>query len=188
MNILPFLDVADSMRDLVSRGLELFTDTDNGLTSIIIQLCATLILFLVVRFCLWDKVTKIIEERNQKSQEAFDALNQAKIDAVAIHDKAEEDIKQAKIEANNIIEKAKEKGNLEAEEIINKAEEEANRKLEKAKEEIESEVKKASDDIKKEIVDTAYLLAEKIINEEIDREKHEKIVSEFLNKVDENDK
>ena len=187
MKIVPFLDVADSMRDLVSRGLELFTDTENGITSIIIQLCATLILFLVVRFALWDKVTKIIEERNQKSQEAFDALNQAKADAIAIKEKSDEDIKKAKIEANNIIEKAKEKGNLEADEIINNAEIEASRRLEKAKEEIESEVKKASDDIKKEIVDTAYLLAEKIMNEEINRDKHEKLVSEFLNKVDEDE-
>lgn len=188
MKILPFLGVGESISDLVNRGLELFTDTENGITSIIIQLCATLILFLVVRFALWDKVTKIIEERNQKSQEAFDALNQAKMDAESIHKKADEDIKQAKIEANNIIEKAKERGNIEAEEIINKAEIEANRKLEKAQEEIESEIKKASDDIKKEIVDTAYLLAEKIMNEEINRDKHEKIVSEFLDKVDENDK
>ena len=188
MNILPFLDVADSMRDLVSRGLELFTDTENGIISIIIQLCATLILFLVVRFTLWDKVTKIIEERNQKSQEAFDALNQAKMDAISIHEKAEEDIKQAKIEANNIIERAKEKGNIEAEEILSKAEIEANRKLEKAQEEIEAEVKKASDDIKKEIVDTAYLLAEKIMNEEINRDKHERMISDFLDKVDEDAK
>ena len=188
MKILLFLSVADSISDLVNRGLELFTDTENGITSVIIQLCATLILFLVVRFALWDKVTKIIEERNQKSQEAFDALNQAKIDAVSIHEKAEEDIKQAKIEANNIIEKAKERGNLEADEIINNAEMEANRKLEKAQEEIEFEYKKANDDIKKEIVETAYLLAEKIMNEEINRDKHEKLVSEFLDKVDEYDK
>lgn len=188
MNILTVLSVADSMRDLVSRGLELFTDTENGITSIIIQLCATLILFLVVRFTLWDKVTKIIEERNQKSQEAFDALNQAKLDAETVHKQNEEDIKQAKIEANNIIDKAKERGNLEAEEIINNAEVEASKKLEKVREEIEFEYKKASDDIKKEIVENAYLLAEKIINEEIDRTKHNKIVSEFLDKVDEDEK
>ncbi len=188
MNYLIFLGVAEKMRELVSRGLELFTDTENGITSVIIQLIATLILFLVVRFVLWDKVTAVIEERNKKSQEAFDALNQAKAETKEIYEKMEEDIKQAKIKANNIIEKAKERGNLEAEEIVNKAHIEASKKLEKAEEEIESEIKKASENIKKEIVDNAYILAKKILNEEINQNKHQELVSDFLKKVDQNDK
>ena len=134
-----FLDVAEKMRELVSRGLELFTDTENGFISILIQLCATLILFLVVRFALWDKVTSIIEERNKRSQEAFDALNKAKEDTKKIYEDLEEDIKQAKIEASNIIEKAKEKGNLEAEEIIANAHITAENNLNRAQEEIEFE-------------------------------------------------
>ena len=61
MKYLLFLGVTDTLEELVKRGLELFTDTDKAFTSILIQLTATIILFLAVRFLLWDKVTSIIE-------------------------------------------------------------------------------------------------------------------------------
>lgn len=188
MNSLIILGVAESISDLVNRGLELFTDTENGITSVLMQISATILLFLAVRFLLWNKVTEVIEERERKSQEVFDALNQAKLDTQAIYDKALEDERLAKEEANKIIERAKEKSYLEAEEIINNANIEANLRLEKTKEEIELEIQNASDKLKEEIVNTAYLLAEKIINEEIDQKKHEDLVSDFMKKVNQDDK
>lgn len=188
MKYFVMLGIAESMKDFVNRGLELFTDTENGITSIIMQLAATLLLFLAVRFLVWDKVTAVIEERERKSQEAFDALNKAKLDTQAIYEKAKEDEALAKQEANSIIERAKEKSYSEAEEIISKANLEANMRLEKAKEEIDLEVKKASEQIKEEIVNTAYLLAEKIINEEIDKKEHQDLVSDFMKKVEADDK
>ena len=188
MKFFVFLGIADSLGELVNSGLELFTNTENGIVSVLMQMTATLLLFLAVRFLLWNKVTEIIEERERRAQEAFDALNQAKLDTQAIYEKAEEDEKLAKAEAINIIEKAKEKSYLEAEEILNKANAEANSKIEKAKEEIDLEIKNANEKIKEEIVNTAYLLAEKIINEEIDKKDHEKLVSDFMEKVEANDK
>lgn len=180
MNNLVFLGIADDLRELVNKGLEIFTNPSNAITSIIIQLIATVILFLAVRFLLWDKVTAIIEERERRSQEAFDALNQAKKDTEEIYIKAQEEKENARKEALQIIEKAKEKSYLEAEEIIKKANIDANMQLEKAREEIDLEVKKASGEIKKEIVEVAYMLAEKIINKELDEKKHEELVNDFI--------
>ena len=179
------LDIASDLGDLVRRGLEIFTFQEGSghahpIVSIIIQLVATIILFLAVRFLLWDKVTAIIEERERRSQEAFDALNQAKKETEEIYIKANEDKEQAHKEALMIIEKAKEKSYLEAEEIIKKANIDATMKLEKAREEIDLEVKKASGEIKKEIVEVAYMLAEKIINKEIDENKHQELVNDFI--------
>ncbi len=182
-----FLGIAEDLGELVNRGLELFTDTESGITSIIMQLCATLLLFLAVRFLLWNKVTAIIEEKEKRAQEAFDALNKAKIDTQAIYDDANKDRDLAKKEALEIIEKAKEKSYQEAELIISEANNEANIKLQKAEEEIEMKVKESESKIKEEIVNTAYLLAEKIINEEIDK-KDNKNLEEFLKKVDSSDK
>ena len=53
-------------------------------------------------------------------------------------------------------------------------------KLEDAKAQIEKEVAQANETIKKEIIEVAYLLAEKIINKEIDQEKHEELIESFL--------
>lgn len=180
MKYLLFLGVTDTLGELVKRGLELFTDTDKAFTSVLIQLTATIILFLAVRFLLWDKVTSIIEEKERREKEAFDALNQAKKDTEEIYIKANEERENARKEALEIIEKAKEKSYIEAEEIVKKAKIEAGMKLEQAREEIDLEVKKANGQIKKEIVEVAYVLAEKIINKEIDEKKYEQLVDGFI--------
>ena len=52
--------------------------------------------------------------------------------------------------------------------------------LEEAKAEIDKEIEKANDDIKKEIIEIAYVLAEKIINEEIDKSKYDELVHDFM--------
>lgn len=187
MNYFKFLDVVDNLKDLVDKGLELFSDTDNAITSVIIQLTATIILFLAVRFLVWDKITKIIEEKEKNEQEAFDALNQAKKETQEIYEKAKIDEEKAKKEAFEIVERAKQRSYVEAEEIIKRANIDANMKLEKAKEEIDLEVKNARGQIKKEIVENAYMLAEKIINKEIDAEKHQELVNDFVKELKDNE-
>ena len=90
------------------------------------------------------------------------------------------DEEKAKEEGYKIIERAKQKSYLEAEEIIKKANIDANMKLEEAKEEIDKEIAKANDQVKKEIIEIAYLLASKIINEEIDKSKYDELVNDFM--------
>ena len=67
MRILLVLSVSSRIKEIVEQGLELITDTDNAITSVIIQLLATLILFLIVRFCFWNKITKVLEEKENNS-------------------------------------------------------------------------------------------------------------------------
>lgn len=175
-------NIGDKISDIVRQGLEILFDTDNAITSIIIQLVATLILFLCVKFLFWDKITKMLEDKEQEEKKAYEDLANAKKEKEEIQNQIAIDTEKAKQEGYKIIEKAKQKSYLEAEAIIKKAQIDANMKLEDAKEQIEKEVAKANGDIKKEIVETAYLLASEIINKEIKEEKYKDLVDDFLNK------
>lgn len=174
--------VKDTISDLVNNGLRLIQDAENEWVGIVVQLVATLILFLAVRFLLWGKVTAIIDEKEKNEKEAFENLEKAKAEAEEIRKQIALDEENAKQEGYQIIERAKQKSYLEAEEIIKKAQVDANMKLEYAKEQIEKEVASANEDIKKEIIEIAYLLAEKIIKEEIDESKYDELVKEFMAK------
>ena len=186
MNYLVMLcDAKTEINELVRQGLEIILNSKNAVPSIIIQLCATLILFLAVRFLLWGKITKVIQEKEQNEQEAFQKLEDAKKEADAIHKQIAIDTENAKDEGYKIIERAKQKSYLEAEEIIKKAQIDANMKLEDAKDQIDKEIAKANEEIKKEIIEIAYMLASKIINEEIDESKYDELVNDFMNKKEE---
>ena len=182
MNYLIMLgDAKTEINELVKQGLEIILNSENAVPSIIIQLCATLVLFLAVRFLLWGKITKVIQEKEQNEKDAFANLEKAKSEAEEIRKQIAIETNEAKEEGYKIIERAKQKSYLEAEEIIKKAQIDANMKLEDAKEEIDKEIAKANDNIKKEIIEIAYMLASKIINEEIDKSKYDELVNDFMN-------
>ena len=180
MYSLLILSVSEDISKIVNDGLRIIQDFYSEYQSIIIQLCATLILFLIVRIFLWKKVTSIIEKKEQNEKDAFKALDDAKAEAIQIKKDINVELENSKKEGNEIIDRARQKSYREAEEIIKKAQIDANMRLEEAKEQIQKEVAKANEEIKKEIIDTAYLLAEEIIKREIDESKYDELVKEFI--------
>lgn len=182
MNYLLVLDVSSKIRELVEQGLEILINPENAVTSIIIQLIATLILFLAVKYLLWNKITAVLEKKEENERKAFTELENAKEEAENIRKQILIEEQNAKQEGYQIIERAKQKSYIEAEEIVKKAQIDANMRLDEAKEQIQKEVANANESIKKEIIDIAYILAEKIINEEIDESKYDNLINEFIKK------
>lgn len=180
LNLLILSDVSSDISNVVEQGLEVILNFYQAYKSIIIQLCATLILFLIVRIFLWKKITAVIEKKEQNEREAFQKLDDAKKEASEVKKQIALDLEANRKEGAEIIERAKQKSYREAEEIIKKANIDANMKLEDAKEQIAKEVANANEEIKKEIVETAYLLAEEIIKREIDKSKYDELVNEFI--------
>lgn len=175
-------EVSSGIQETINDGLRIITNFYSEYKSIIIQLVATLLLFLIVRFFFWNKITAVIKAKEKNEQDAFKALDDAKKERMEIQKQIQVDLDNAKQEGYQTIEKARQKAYLEAEEIIKKAKIDANMQLENAKEEIDKEVKKANDDIKNEIVEVAYLLASEIIKREIDESKYDDLVNEFISK------
>lgn len=175
-------EVSSGIQETINDGLRIITNFYSEYKSIIIQLVATLLLFLIVRFFFWNKITAVIKAKEKNEQDAFKALDDAKKERMEIQKQIQVDLDNAKQEGYQTIEKARQKAYLEAEEIIKKAKIDANMQLENAKEEIDKEVKKANDDIKNEIVEVAYLLASEIIKREIDESKYDELVNEFISK------
>lgn len=161
------------------------TDFQSNLITIVMQLAATLLLFLFVYFFMWKKVTRLLEARQALVKKELDDAKKAREKALKIALEKDKEYQEAKEEARRLILEATREGNEQKDKIIADAKEEARRRLNNADEEIKLEIEKSKKEIKDAIVDVAFAAAEKIVKKEIDREKHQDIVKEFIEEVGE---
>ena len=164
----------------------LYSTFGTTLIEMAIQLCATLIIFLIVRFLIWNKVTEILETRKKMVRDAINERDKALEDAKLALDDAKITKENAQKEASHIIENAKKRGYNEASAIVDAANEKASLKISNANEEIERMNNENIASVKKQIVEVAYAMAEKIVEKEIKEEKYDFNVDDFL-KEDKNE-
>lgn len=169
--------VADSIRAFVEGAL--------GVNPIemVIQILATLLLFLVVRFFFWNHITNYIDKRKEAMNNEYDHAAKANKDAQSLKETAEIELKKIHAEAKGLYDDAKDRGEEKRKEIVSKAKGEAQNIIDNAHKEINSEIEKARTKINDEIVTVATMMAEKIIKKEIDNKKHEDLIKEVTKEV-----
>ena len=145
-----------------------------------IQLCATLVIFLIVRFLVWNKVTEILESRKKVVRDAMKERDLALDEAKKIDEESRIQKARANEEAKKIIEAAKKRGYNEAEQIISNANETAKLKISNANEEIERMKNESVEDVKREIVEVAYAMASKIVEKEVEKDKYDLPLEQFM--------
>ncbi len=178
--------IADAVEKAIDYGIDLLREgagIDVTAITFIVQICATIILFLFVRFFLWNKVMDMIHKREALIQEQIDSKDNAKVELAKAEEEAKVILTNAKNEADSIIERAKTNSKVEAQLIMDKAIEEIETKKKNADDQIKNDREKMEEGLRDEIVSVAYALAEKITEKEIDQTKNEKLVDDFLKEV-----
>lgn len=141
------------------------------------------ILLLILKHFLWDKVKNVIQERqdyiDDKLSQADDDSEKARLYLI----ENERILKASKEEGNKIIDKKKEKANKMYDEIIKEANKEANAIMERASLEIQREKEKAKYELKQQVVNLAIDLSAKAISEKVQEEKQRDLINDFITKV-----
>lgn len=156
----------------------------NMVKTFILQLLATLVLFLAVRFKFWNIITNIIEGRQKQVEETLKERDEALLVRDAALKEAEELKTETKKNAAIIMEEARKNSMIEAENIIKDAHEKIEIDQENARRQIEKERNDMHEEIKNEIVDVAFQMAEKMVEHEIDKGEHKKIIDDTLSALD----
>ena len=117
----------------------------------LIQLCATLILFIVVRVFLWKPITDLLESRRNKMDSELESAKEHHNNAIKLEEELKAKYEEAKLEIVKLLNDAVREGNSAKEAIINEAKLEAKRRIELANEEIEAEILQKQNDIKTEL-------------------------------------
>lgn len=149
----------------------------------LIQIASTILLFLVVRFFFWNKVTDYLEGRKAEMKQEYEDAQKANEDATNMKIDIENELQELRLSAKGVIDDAKERGESERKTILQKAKVDADKLVTDAQKEIDSNIMKARNSMNEEIVTVATAMAEKIIKKELDTSKHKELIEEATKEV-----
>lgn len=157
-----------------------------NLWDILVSLANLVILFLLVKKFLYKPVKKMLETRQATIEGDYAKANEAKEQALADKAAYEEKLSEAKAEADGVIQSAVSIAKARENEILAEAKEKADAILRKANDDAALELKKAEKSIKDEIVVVSTLLAEKLLERELNEKDNKELVNSFIAEIGEN--
>ena len=122
-----------------------------------------LVLFVALRHFLIKPVMGVIEQRNEKIRQQFDAAQKTQDEANKMKADYEQQLDTAKEQASDIIAAARVRSEKEHSKAIADTEAERVKMLAQAREDIEKEQANAKKELQSQIMDIAMLAAKKII-------------------------
>lgn len=151
-----------------------------NLLTILVQLCSTLVLFLVAKKFLWKSVKEWMDARANQMQSDLQQSEAAKQDAFNDRESAKASLQQASQKSQMMIEAAVKEADNEKKRILENAQEEAKLEKQKAFEAIETEKKKMVASMKDEMVNVALEAAGKLIGSTNGQELDKKAIQDFV--------
>ncbi len=146
------------------------------------QMITFIVFVWFIKAYLWEPLTQAMESRTKKISEGLAAAEQGqkKIEQATIEFSTR--IDEAKTQASSIINDAESKSKNIVEDARVAAREEAQKIAKTSAQQLEQEVNAAREKLKSDVAALSLLCAEKIITKEVDKNMHDKIIDEVLNK------
>lgn len=169
--------------ELLAESKTYLSFVDINPSTIVFTLINTLIIFLLYRFLLHNKVMAILDQRQQAINADFEAADSAKKEAEQTKAEYTEKLKASKEEAEQIVAAATKKASEKQAEIIAEANADAARMKQQAQESIEQEKRRALNEVKDQISEVVVLAASKVCEKEISEKDNAGLIEGFLNSV-----
>lgn len=152
-------------------------------STIVMTLVNFVLIVLILKHFLWDKIQKAIEEREELIESTITKADEDAEKARKFRIENERILKSAKEEGKKITEAKKQKADNIYKEIVEDAHKEAEVIMDRARLEINREREKAEFELRSQAVDLAIMLSAKALEETIDEAKHRRLINDFINKV-----
>jgi len=151
-----------------------------NLPQLIAQIANFFVLLVILRLTLYKPILKMLDERKQKIAEGLNAAEIARAEAAAAQANIQDQLVIARKDGQEIVAGAQ----AIATRIQAEAREQSNRDrevaLERARSEIQLERDRAIAELRGEFADITVSAAEKVINQSLDRQSHQRIIDEAL--------
>ena len=134
----------------------------NPLT-MLVQLCSTLVLFLLMKKYLWSSVKEYLKKRAEKMQEDLNAQEAARIAAESDRTAASQQLMEAGSRSEEIVAAAVREAGSQRESILAEADREADGLRKRAHEQIEQEREAMYSDMRREMVEVAFSAASSLL-------------------------
>jgi F-type H+-transporting ATPase subunit b len=128
-------------------------------------------------------VSAILEERREKIQGELERAEQARVAADTELAEYRAKLANAREESNRIIEEARKTAEQLRRDLQGKAEQEAQATVVRAQEEIRAERDRVFQELRAQVGEIAVDLAGRIVGESLDRERHAKLIDDYISAV-----
>ena len=149
------------------------------------QICNLMIQLVIFKKLLLNPVKKVIAERKAKADSQIADAQKLRTEAEAMKAEYEQNLQNARNEANQIVASAQKTAAARSEELLGEARAQAAALKQKAEADIAQERKKAVNEVKDEIGGMAMEIASKVVEREISEKDHKDLIDEFIKNVGE---
>ena len=153
------------------------------LGTILFTLLNTLVLFLGIRHFLFKPVNKILTERQNAVDQTLRDAEDARTRAEAAETEYTEKLAQAKEESAEMIRSATRKAQRRSDEIVAQAKVDAAGIMQQGRDELEREKRRAESELRSGVSGLAVMVAEKVVEREINPADHARLIDEFIDSV-----
>ena len=137
----------------------------------------------LVRKYAWDKLLRFIEHRRETIAASFAEIERREEAAAAEKKRYEQQLEGIEVTRRARIQEAAREAEKLAGDIREEARQDTVGMRQKAKQDIALEIDKANVVLKNRMVEAVFLATEKVLREKLDREKHRRLIDEFLDQV-----
>ena len=149
------------------------------------QVCNLMIQLVIFKKLLLNPVKKVIAERKAKADSQIADAEKLRTEAEAMKAEYEQNLQNARTEANQIVAAAQKTAAARSEELLGEARAQAAALKQKAEADIAQERKKAVNEVNDEIGGMAMEIASKVVEREIKEADHQDLIDEFIKNVGE---
>jgi len=149
------------------------------------QICNLMIQLLIFKKFLLKPIRQVIADRKAKADSEIADAQKLRTEAEAMKAEYEQNLQNARAEANQIVAAAQKTATARSEEIVGEARAQAAALKQKAEADIAQERKKAVNEVKDEIGGIAMEIASKVVEREISEKDHKDLIDEFIKNVGE---
>lgn len=147
---------------------------------LIAQLVNFTILLVVLRLFLYKPLYRVLDERKRKIQEGIDRAAEAASTAAESETEARRILNEARAEGQEAVRRAQESAARLREELEARARQDADQIVARAREEVALERDQAIEQLRREFADLTITAAERVINQSLDRQAHQRLIDEVL--------
>ena len=149
------------------------------------QICNLMIQLVIFKKFLLKPIKQVIADRKAKADSEIADAQKLRTEAEAMKAEYEQNLQNARTEANQIVATAQKTATARSEEIVGEARAQAAALKQKAEADIAQERKKAVNEVKDEIGGIAMEIASKVVEREISEKDHKDPIDEFIKNVGE---
>ena len=149
------------------------------------QICNLMIQLVIFKKFLLKPIKQVIADRKAKADSEIADAQKLRTEAEAMKAEYEQNLQNARTEANQIVTAAQKTATARSEEIVGEARAQAAALKQKAEADIAQERKKVVNEVKDEIGGIAMEIASKVVEREISEKDHKDLIDEFIKNVGE---